>query len=145
MDDLRREAARLSLSNVVFTGSLDRSEIPGVLALSDACLVHLRRSKTFTTVMPSKIFEAAAMSRPVILGVQGFAADFVRRAGCGLCVEPENDGELVDAVLKLSADRGLGVELGRAGHEYVKDAFDRSRLAERYRIIIRSVMEAGAR
>ena len=145
LDDLRREAARLALSNVVFTGSLDRSEIPGVLALSNACLVHLRRSKTFTTVMPSKIFEAAAMSRPVILGVQGFAADFVRRAGCGLCVEPENDGELVDAVLKLSADRGLGVELGRAGHEYVKDAFDRSRLAERYRIIIRSVMEAGAR
>ena len=60
LDDLRREAARLALSNVVFTGSLDRSEIPGVLALSDACLVHLRRSKIFTTVMPSKIFDGGS-------------------------------------------------------------------------------------
>ncbi len=145
LDDLRREATRLALENVVFTGSLDRSEIPGVLALSHACLVHLRRSRTFTTVMPSKIFEAAAMSRPVILGVQGFAADFVRKAGCGLCVEPENDRDLVDAVLKLSADRRLGAALGRAGNEYVKERFDRSRLAERYRMTIRSVMEERAR
>lgn len=145
LDDLRREAARLALDNVVFTGSLHRGEVPGVLSVSDACLVHLRKSRTFTTVMPSKIFEAAAMSRPLILGVRGFARDFVERAGCGLCIEPEDDRELVDAVLKLYADRRLGVELGRAGHEYVKEAFDRSLLAERYRIIIRSVLEAHTR
>ena len=145
LDTLRREAARLALDNIVFTGSLHRSEVPGVLAVSDVCLVHLRRSKTFMTVMPSKIFEAAAMARPVILGVCGFAREFVERAGCGLCIEPENDRQLVDAVLKLSADRRHGAELGRAGHEYVKESFDRSMLAERYRMIIRSVMEAVAR
>ena len=65
----------------VFAGALDRSAIPAVLSVSDVCLVHLRKARTFTTVMPSKIFEFAAMERPIILGVQGFARDFVAKAG----------------------------------------------------------------
>ena len=44
-----------------------------VLSLSDASLVYLRASKTFTTVMPCQIFEAAEMRRPTIVGVCGFA------------------------------------------------------------------------
>ena len=77
--DLRARAVQQRLHNVIFTGSLDRSLIPNVLSLSDVCFVHLRKSKTFETVMPSKIFEAAAMARPIILGVRGFAQEFVQK------------------------------------------------------------------
>ena len=91
---LRDMAARDGLENVVFAGRLDTHVIPGVLSLSDASLVHLRSSPTFTTVMPSKIFEAAAMARPVILGVYGFAREFVENAGCGVCIEPESEDRL---------------------------------------------------
>ena len=120
---------------MIFAGRLDTRDIPGVLSLSDACLVHLRSSPTFTTVMPSKIFEAAAMARPVILGVDGFARTFVEEAGCGLYIEPENEHDLVGAVLRLSADAALRARLGRAGLD-LAGACDRDRLAERYLEVI---------
>ena len=120
---------------MIFAGRLDTRDIPGVLSLSDACLVHLRSSPTFTTVMPSKIFEAAAMARPVILGVDGFARTFVEKAGCGLYIDPENEHDLVGAVLRLSADAALRARLGRAGLD-LAGACDRDRLAERYLEVI---------
>ena len=141
LDALRGEALRDGLDNVVFAGAFDRSVIPAVLSVSDACLVHLRKAKTFTTVMPSKIFEFAAMERPIILGVQGFARDFVAKAGCGICVEPENEEELVAAALRLADDAGLRNRLGAAGRAYVIERFDRGRLAERYLGIIERVVD----
>ena len=138
--DLRARAVQQRLHNVIFTGFLDRSLIPNVLSLSDVCFVHLRKSKTFETVMPSKIFEAAAMARPIILGVRGFAQEFVKNAGCGLCIEPENERELVDAVLRLSEDSDLKEQLGKAGRDYVVEQFDRDAMATRYLQIIEQVL-----
>ena len=135
LDALRGAAARAGLDNVIFAGRLAIDAIPGVLSLTDACLVHLRPAPTFTTVMPSKIFEAAAMARPIILGVEGFARGFVEKAGCGVCIEPENEHDLVDAILRLSADAAFRDRLGRAGRRAAA-AYDRDRLAARYLAIL---------
>ena len=140
LERLRREAARARLDNVVFAGALDRTMIPAVLSISDGCLIHLRKSSTFSSVMPSKVFEAAAMARPIILGVRGFAQDFVMEAGCGLCVEPEDEKELVEAVLRLASDSELRYRLGVAGREFVTERFDRGRLASQYLKIFERVL-----
>ena len=144
LDALRDAAARRGLDNVVFAGRLDRAEIPEVLSCADVCLVHLRASPLFTTVMPSKIFEAAAMGRPLVLGMRGFARRFVEDAGCGLCVEPGHDGELVEAVLRLAGDPGMRRRLGEAGRAYVQGTFDRDRLASRYLELIRQFADHRA-
>jgi glycosyltransferase involved in cell wall biosynthesis len=131
-ENLEREARKRGLDAVRFTGRLPREELPGILAAADACLVHLKDTPLFATVMPSKIFEAAAMRRPIILGVRGFAADWLRTAGAGLLVPPEDAGALVDAVLRLEADRELCRRLGDAGYSYVVRFHDRDALAGRY-------------
>ena len=141
-DDLKATAERDGLDNVVFTGNVAKDCVPGLIALSDVCLVHLRASDTFTSVMPSKIFEAAAMAKPVVLGVRGFAAEFVQTAGCGVCIEPENEHELVDAVLRLSADRALCERLGQAGRDYVARHFSRDELAQDYLDVIQQTAAA---
>ena len=138
---LRDEGLRDGLDNVVFAGAMDRSAIPAVLSVSDASLVHLRKAETFTTVMPSKVFESAAMERPIILGVEGFAREFVQNAGCGVCIEPEDEEQLVAAVLRLADDPGLRARLGASGRTYVTERFDRGQLAERYLAIIERVAD----
>ena len=135
LDALRAAADDAGLDNVVFTGRLDRGRIPEVLACADACLVHLRASATFETVMPSKILEGAAMGLPLVLGVRGFARRFVEDAGCGLCFEPEDAAGLAQAVLRLAADPALRARLGRAGIACAA-RFDRDRLAARYLEIV---------
>lgn len=139
LEDLRVRAKQEGLDSVVFAGRQPKEMIPQCLAASDACFVHLRKQALFTTVMPSKIFEAMAMERPVILGVEGFAADFVRKSGGGICVEPENEDDLLRAIDQLRNNADLGGQLGRAGHRYVLERFDRDVLAVEYLTILRRV------
>lgn len=135
-DELQEEAHRQNLDNIVFLGRQDRQLIPGILSISDACLVHLKRARIFETVLPSKIFEASAMAKPIILGVEGSAADLVRRANAGICIEPENDEQLFSSVVKLADNPKLCGTLGQAGHEYVMKHFDRDVIAKDYQNVI---------
>lgn len=142
-EELEDHARQKNLDNVIFTGRQPRDRIPDLLALSDVCLVHLRKTELFSTVMPSKIFEAAAMARPIINGVAGFAAEFIDRAGGGINIEPENSEQLINALLRLRNDPGLRESLGAAGRAYVLRDFNRDQLAEDYLRIIERVLSDG--
>jgi glycosyltransferase involved in cell wall biosynthesis len=133
---LEKQAHERALDNVIFTGRQPKEKMPEFLSISDVCLVHLRKSDLFTTVMPSKIFEMAGMARPIINGVAGFAAEFIDKAGAGINIEPENSEQLIEALLKLREDPELRETLGHAGREYVLRHFDREKLAEDYLEII---------
>jgi glycosyltransferase involved in cell wall biosynthesis len=130
--ELEAEAAASGLSEVVFTGRQDKERMPEYLAAADACLVHLTRTELFETVLPSKLFEAAAMAKPIVLGVRGFAAELVAGAEAGLCIEPENEVELVEAVVRLAGDPALCQRLGSAGRSRLAARFDVERLAGEY-------------
>jgi glycosyltransferase involved in cell wall biosynthesis len=142
-EKLEQESKELGLENVIFTGRRPKADMPRVLAASDACLVHLRRTDLFKTVYPSKIFEAAAMKRPVILGVEGSAAELVQDSGGGICIEPENHEHLLDAVKQLHRDSALRQQLGEAGHRYVMANFDRDDLAKDYLQTMEEILKAG--
>jgi hypothetical protein len=137
--DLETEAKARGLENVVFTGRQPKDTMPDYLALTDVCLVHLRKTDLFTSVMPSKIFEAAGMAKPILNGVGGFAADFIDKAGAGINIEPENSEQLVEHLLALRADEAQRQALGESGQRYVVANFDRDKLAEEYLDILDSV------
>lgn len=135
-EELEDKAKSLKLDNVVFTGRQPKSQMPDYLSLMDVCLVCLRKSNLFTTVMPSKIFEAAAMRKPIINSVAGFASDFIQKANAGVCIEPENPAQLVDAVLLLKNNPKMRAEYGASGMEYVVANYNREELAAKYLGII---------
>ncbi|OQA24181.1 MAG: Alpha-D-kanosaminyltransferase [Verrucomicrobia bacterium ADurb.Bin345] len=130
--DLQQEAEKQELDNVIFTGLQAKPMIPALLAASNACLVHLRKQELFRTVLPSKLFEAAAMARPVILGVEGSAAELLERMNGGICMEPESEEALVAAVLKLADNPALAQRMGTSACRYVQGHFDLDRLAAEY-------------
>jgi glycosyltransferase involved in cell wall biosynthesis len=136
---LEQEASRDGLDNVIFTGRQPKALMPDFLAVSDLCLVHLRKTPLYETVLPSKIFEAAAMARPIVLGVRGFAADLLAKAEAGLCVEPEDEGALLEAIRTLADAPELRETMGQSGRSYVLRHFDRDKLADAYLETIRQV------
>ncbi len=138
-ETLQDQAQQMGLDNVVFVGRQDKGLMPAFLSISGCCLVHLRGTDLFKTVLPSKIFEAAAMARPIVLGVQGEAAQLVQRSGGGVCIEPENATQLADAVLQLADDPALAEQLGQAGHDFMTQHHDRERLAAHYLAIVERI------
>jgi colanic acid biosynthesis glycosyl transferase WcaI len=123
--ELQAEAKRRGLNNVVFGGLLPKELMPAVISACDACLVHLRGAELFSTVLPSKIFEAMALEVPIICGVRGQAQDIVCESGAGMAMTPDVAEELLDRIeIIQSAGRdSFGAK------DYLARHFDRDQLA----------------
>jgi len=125
-----------NLKNVTFLDPIPKEVIPVYLAMTDASLVPLKKSDTFKTVIPSKIFEACAMGKPIILGVEGQAKEIIDEFGAGISFEPENSEEFVDAINKLKSDTELYKSLSSNALNLAK-AYDRKKLAKEMLQVIR--------
>jgi colanic acid biosynthesis glycosyl transferase WcaI len=139
-ETLEEQAASEGLDNVIFTGRQDKSLMPQYLASVDACLVHLKKTDLFKSVLPSKIFEAAGMQKPIIMGIQGYASDIIRQSGGGICIEPENCEELLEAVSTLAANPDLARQYGEEGRKYFLRYFDRTTLSREYMKLIETMI-----
>ena len=128
------------LSNVRFLDQQPREKIPAIISASDACLVLLKKTDVFKTVIPTKMLEFMSCARPVILGVDGQARQIVEEAGAGVVIEPENSEALVRAINQLAANRELCATLGRKGREHILQNFSRDRTAEKYVQILRGII-----
>jgi glycosyltransferase involved in cell wall biosynthesis len=137
-EELRDRARRMNLRNVTFTGVVPADIVPNYLALADVALVSLRRTPLFRAAIPSKIFEAAAMERPILLAVEGVAADMITSYGAGVCVPPEDANAMAAALLSLRDDAALRDRL-RAGCRKLARDFDRRTLAEK---MLREIVSA---
>jgi colanic acid biosynthesis glycosyl transferase WcaI len=129
---LETRARSEGIDNVRFLGALPRDRMPEVYATADVCLVPLRKTELFTTVIPSKIFEILAMERPIVLSVAGEARGIVEASGGGVYVPPEDVGAMTRAIGDLVDNPQRRVTMGRDGRRYVVREFDREALAARY-------------
>ncbi|MBV9993515.1 MAG: glycosyltransferase family 4 protein [Alphaproteobacteria bacterium] len=131
---LVRHVERARLDDFHFVRSVPAEEVPDHIACCDVLLVPMKRTETLSDTMPSKIFEIAAMERPIVIGAEGIAADLVTAHRAGLAVEPENVAALTAAIERLKAEP----ELGRAmqdgcralARDYSRDKFAAAMLDE---------------
>jgi len=136
-------ARERNLANVTFLDQQPRERIPGYISASDACLVLLRKTDVFKTVIPTKMLEFMSCARPLILAVDGQARSIVEEAQAGLYVEPEDSKAMADAILRLAADPDLRRQLGRNGRDYIVNKFSRKQTAAAYVKVLEEVLSPG--
>jgi glycosyltransferase involved in cell wall biosynthesis len=122
----------LQLPNARLLEKQPREKIPAFLAAVDACLVPLRDKEVFKSAIPTKMFEAMAAGKPVILGVEGEAKEILLASQAGLAVRPEDPEAMAAAILKLRNDPSLCQALGRNGRQSVMEKYLRRTEAARY-------------
>jgi glycosyltransferase involved in cell wall biosynthesis len=144
-DHLIEQCRAMSLSNMYILPQVPRVEVPGVWSASDVALVVLRDKPTFELVIPSKMLEAFAMGKPVILGVRGEARRIVEAGDCGIAVVPEDPADLARAVAVFADDRDLAARQGANGHRLAVTSYDRDVLADRYLQLLASVASQSPR
>ena len=120
------------LSNIRFVPQQLRDKVPDYIAASDVCLVLLKKSEVFETVIPTKMLEFMSCGKPVILGVGGQAREMIEGSRAGLCIEPENVDQLCSAILRLREEQWLRESLGRNGREFIIRNLSRERTADEY-------------
>lgn len=72
------EKAISGLDNVILVTPLPRYELVKYYRAASVLFVHLNDFSAFEKVLPSKLFEYAASGKPLLAGVKGVAATFIR-------------------------------------------------------------------
>ena len=76
--ELERAVAEADLSNVEILNPVPRARLLEQYRKARVLFLHLNDLAAFQKVLPSKIFEYAATGKPILAGVSGFAAEFLR-------------------------------------------------------------------
>lgn len=135
---LRTRLSRGGPSNVRMLGAVPAERIPSLYAESDVAVVMLRDLPIFEGALPTKLLEAMAAGRPVLLAARGEAARLVETEACGVVVPPEDPRALAAALAALAADPARRAAMGTAGRQAAERDFGRKAWLHRWHDLLAS-------
>ncbi|MES1245222.1 MAG: glycosyltransferase family 4 protein [Acidobacteriota bacterium] len=134
---LQARIDREGIGRVRLVPAQPRERIPALLAAADVAVATL--GMRLQGAVPSKIYEAMASARPLLLIAEGESVRRVEGAECGLAVRPGDLDGAREAWIRLATDPDLRARLGAAGRAAAETTYDRARIAERLDRFLRKV------
>jgi colanic acid biosynthesis glycosyl transferase WcaI len=118
--ELQARAAEWKLENVQFLPFQPAADLPRLRSCADLQLSLYRRGSSAYS-LPSKLYEIMASGRPVIASAEGGSdvAQLVQRGGAGVCIAPEDAGQLADAITALRRQPAERTRMSERGRAYV--------------------------
>ncbi|WP_248744738.1 MULTISPECIES: glycosyltransferase family 4 protein [unclassified Pseudomonas] len=77
LEILKSAISAVGCTNVELLKPVRRNELIRIYQAADILFLHLNDHNAFRKVLPSKLFEYAALGKPIWAGVAGYAANFV--------------------------------------------------------------------
>jgi len=120
-DRLERKANDMRLDNVGFLPRQPMAAMGPILGLANVLLVHLKNDPLFRITIPGKTQAYLAAGRPILMGVNGDAADLMNRSGAGLLCDADNPSSIAEGVRRLFEAGPDQLEaMGCAGRAFYK-------------------------
>ena len=138
---LKEKSAAYGLNNIQFIDSVPKDQVGDYINASDVCMAILKKTDTFKTVYPNKVFDYMCCKKPSLVTIDGITRELLETSEAGLYAEPEN----IDAFEKqinifATMDEASLQKMGENGYTFVKEHFDRKKLAEKYMAIVKEVI-----
>ncbi len=137
LSDIEREMKDAGLAGEFnYRGAVDREEKIAFLRKLDVLSVPATYNE------PKGIFllEAMACGVPVVQPRRGGFTEIVEKTGGGLLVEPDNQDQLAEGILRIYNEPALAEKLGDSGFEKVREHYSVARMAERAVEVYESVV-----
>jgi len=145
LERLRRRVLEESLTNVKFTGQVDRELARKYLAWADGLLVHLRNDPLFAITIPSRTQNYLAAGRPILCGVRGDTAAIVSSGDAGLCFASEDAAAMEAAIRRLhSMASGERARFGANARRAYEAWFAKDKLIAEYEGLFRRIVAGEA-
>lgn len=120
-------------TKVTFIPNTPKNRVIKMLKSSHAFIIPLKKLDLFLGAIPSKIFDALALSKPILLGVDGEARDlFINQGKSGYYFKPENSFDLMNQMIDFIQNPDVAEQKGANGCEYVLKYFDRKLITENF-------------
>ena len=104
-------------------GFVDRQRVAEIMARSFCGLVTFCREPNHIDALPNKLFEYMSAGVPVIASDFPLWRSIVEDADCGLCVDPDDPGEIAWAVNYLRTNRARAENMGNNGRRAVESTY----------------------
>ena len=127
-ENLKKIKDELGLMNVMILDGISKEQVPEFLSLIDIALVNLKRTDLFLDVIPSKIFENAAMGKPILLGLQGETKDIIEKYKAGLAFIPEDENDFLEKLELLAKNEEVYTQCVEGCYKLAKD-YNRKKIA----------------
>ena len=127
--ELAARAEQMRLPNLTLLPEQPRERMPAILSAADAALIPLRRLELFKGALPSKLFDAWACQRPVVLSVDGEARRALEACHGGIFAPPEDAPALAAALRSLNTDPAAASAMGKRGRAYTAAHYSRQACA----------------
>lgn len=92
------------LSNVVFSGWVDRPQVVALANISLAGLAPYRNTEDFTKSIPNKVIDYLFLGKPIVSPLEGEVKALIERHGVGVVYSRTKHNELFDVLKKLCKD-----------------------------------------
>jgi len=133
-------AAARRLTNIRFLDQQTRERIPAFISAADLCLVLLKRTELFKTVIPTKLLEYMACARPVIVAVDGQSRQIVEDARAGVFTPPEDSSALAKLICELARDPVRRNQMGTNGRQFIVEKLSRRQTAWNYISVLEELL-----
>jgi len=120
-----------NLPNLTLLPEKPREQIPDYLSAADVALIPLKKVEIFKGALPSKIFDAWACERPILISIDGEARAIVEDVSGGIFITPEDPGKMSEALIYLMNSPSERISMGENGLRYTKQNHSRAALAEK--------------
>jgi glycosyltransferase involved in cell wall biosynthesis len=127
--ELQSLAIKYNLKNVTFIPEKPRQDISAYLSAADIALVPLRKAEIFTAVLPSKIFDAWACEKPVLISIDGEARTLVENVNGGIYIPPEDPKKITEALIHFMNIPEELQRMGKNGRKFTEEHHSRYTLA----------------
>lgn len=140
VDNLKKLAEKYKINNVTFLPPVSMNAVGAYLNAADALLVHLKQDALFKITIPSKTQAYMAAGRPILMAVDGDAADLVSRSACGVIAKSGDASSIADAALQLfGATDGERETMAKNGMDFYRSNLSLARGVERFGVIFKSL------
>ncbi|MDO4564036.1 MAG: glycosyltransferase family 4 protein [Clostridia bacterium] len=113
-------AQELKLTNIVFYPLQDKTRVSEVYSIADISVIMCQKGAGGSAV-PSKTWSILATETPVIAAFDKDSelSELIRTERCGICVEPENEVMLAEAIREAYMKPDLLKDSGKRGRDYI--------------------------
>lgn len=118
------------LSNVIFHGRVNISEMPKIYSTADALLVTLKDDELLSMTLPGKVQSYMAAGKPIIGAINGETKEIIEDAKAGYIAKAEDYKKLADLIIIARNNPELYM-LGLNGKKYYDENFNKTIFIEK--------------
>lgn len=140
---LQNVVASLNLNDSVrFIERQSREKAAIFMGAADVLVVNLRRSELSRYVIPTKTLAYLAAGQPILMAMEGAAADLVQTAGAGIVIPPEDPALMAQSICCFYAMPATErAAMGKKGRDYLLSNFSKERIIPKYEEVLRQAIK----